>query len=50
MVNRLDTLRYINMLKKLSYKELKVLSDIITNQDHLKLINLEMSRRMYATN
>lgn len=49
-MNRLDMLKFIQEIKELSFKELKDLKKVITNQDKIKLIDLELARKMYASN
>lgn len=50
MKDRLNLLKFIQEIKEMSYQELKDLRDVTTHEDKLKLINLELSRRHYASN
>jgi hypothetical protein len=48
-MSRLDLLKYIQEIKKLSYQELKYLKEATTDKDKLKVLDLEISRRLYAS-
>lgn len=49
-MSRIETLKYIVEIKKLSYQELKYLREVTTDENRLKLLELEMNRRIYASN
>lgn len=49
-MDRLKVLKFINEIKNKSFMELKDLLKIEQHDTKLKLINLELTRRLYACN